>query len=786
MDEKQSPPKFASKLKESDADIELVVTESSTTELAPSIHAHTFEQVEPTVQRAIAADMQRLLAGIKKSLLGSENSDTLQRQLPTSSEDLYGIDAGSILMIASIVLCVVAFAIYAVLSHQHVHGLTPRNFSMWAQIFVVALPLLPLFTVPALTTWGQSYESKGQLKLAEICMFLAAHMPQFPNVHTLQNLHLSVDALLIDFYVRTGQLRKADDALKRCINQIAHIDADRLIKFALFNSSRASINARLGEKSKALELAEQSLDYLMKAKALNDLDSSVVSAAIYNNLGMTLQHCNMYSESLALYSKCLVDATSSARDKDAIISTIIGIGEIFLTLDDLERLKMLSDIACDYQETGVLPLSKIANLHLIEYKFLIDKQNPDQPIELSKLFSESKPASVENQGAITKKFKLPARAWLFLFAMGIYAVVVPILGGIRAANSFDWYVPEFVTVLTLIPISLYMVPAIKHRLFKRKISQMNRQKVDVSFKKVGKSDMLNIQTFSASLAEPFNCEVLVKDDFNSINNDLYNFGKQIKCEVVTSNNVPVAIVTDQGAFQLATANESAAALTRRYDVIGGVTTTAILALLVGTLATSTLLFGENIHAPNYHAAVPKGWSAYEYYRYGVRLSSDSTDRVRPTSLQTASSSLEQAMSMDPNGKIGELARRYAQSHLLEPIPSAEVLSKFFDAEKSIENNELASASQLLDECIKEAPQFLWPYTAKADILIQQNDLKGAKDALEKAKALNEKDSRYLVSLARYQAAAIGNTDDVISLAKQVFENDPLNPKTSAEMLLFSK
>ena len=80
---------------------------------------------------------------------------------------------------------------------------------------------------------------------------------------------------------------------------------------------------------------------------------------------------------------------------------------------------------------------------------------------------------------------------------------------------------------------------------------------------------------------------------------------------------------------------------------------------------------------------------------------------------------------------------------------------------------------------------MWPYTAQADILIQQHDLEGAKAALEKARALNDKDSKYLVSLARYQAAK-GNSDDVISLARQVFDDDPLNPKTSAEMLLFSK
>lgn len=938
MDEKERPPQFANQLDESDkCDVELVVTESNmpgncfvegtaesengtfknsvpedsaadrTRERITSIVHSAPESALARSQVVILKDMDALLDAVRESFLGSGNSridSERRRRLSAKPESWFGGEGAGVIGVIMFVMLVVAFAIFATVTHHSGH-----DYSRVAQILVVLVPMITLVAAPALSTLGNFFENSGRLWLAETCFFLPARVLRFSHVHTLKDLHKSVDSILIEFYVRSGQLHKADTAIKRRISHLAQTDPDPLIKFALFSSNRASVAARMGEKSKALELAQQALDCLEKGAALNEMDKSLAAAEFHNNLGTTFLHCGMFPESLAHFAQCLVDAKCSASDTDAILSTIFGIGQIYLSIGDREHARacfqMLLDIATSFGESGnhmsLMLRTKIIALKLAEdnladaatflsqgqhfadkfkgsfftaeflrtradfesrsgkileaekslqcalniyrnqismrspifietlrqYRLVVDKLSQTDPASADlarqncrELFelnhhpdaseaaenfsdlnksSEFNGAESVNQAAIagnrgstkgnqfdliSKKYRIPKRAWLFFTALAIYSVGMPVLGGFRAADTLDWFVLQFMGVLTLIPIALFVVPTVKHHLFKRKVSNLNRCPTHVSFKRVGTSGLSNVQIFSASLGAPFASEVLVKDEFTIIQRDLYTFGKQISCEVVTDNDVPVAIATEYGVMKLADAKESVTDITNMYDVIGGMTAFAIIVVAIGTFLGSISSFGE-VHKTSCHAVVPPGWTAYEYYRYGVRLSSAANDRTQPIRLKTARASLEKSMALDADGQIGALARKYAQSHLLEYVPSKSVLTKFSEAEKLIDKDENAAASDLLDECIKEAPQFLWAYTAKADLLIQQKDFKRAKEALEKAKALNEKDSRYLVSLARYYAAT-GNTDEVLALAKQVFANDPLDPKTSAEMLLFSK
>jgi tetratricopeptide (TPR) repeat protein len=196
------------------------------------------------------------------------------------------------------------------------------------------------------------------------------------------------------------------------------------------------------------------------------------------------------------------------------------------------------------------------------------------------------------------------------------------------------------------------------------------------------------------------------------------------------------------------------------------------------LVSQQMILAEiNAHKP---VAVPSGLTAFEYYRLGARLSTDSTDKFHEEKLQTSKKALEIAYSMDKNGYIGQLAHNHLQTQLPIAIPNNEILGKYKDALDDLDR-EKPGAEQLLNQCIVEAPQFDWPYATLAEVYLDQKHFGPASALLDKEKQINANSVPYLLALGRLQESQ-GKKEAAIASVKKAIDEDPLNRKSYERLL----
>jgi Zn-dependent protease len=138
----------------------------------------------------------------------------------------------------------------------------------------------------------------------------------------------------------------------------------------------------------------------------------------------------------------------------------------------------------------------------------------------------------------------------------------------------------------------------------------------------------------------------------------------------------------------------------------------------------SLLMGDELPQ-----AVPGGKTAGEYYKLSFQYKSAGwTEQARECVIK--------AMAMEPDGAIGIAAKNFLKTRLpINRVPEKAVL---MNIQANAENAYFTRdrAEEIWKQCIAECPNFEWPYSNLADLLIQEGKLKEAEILLNRALKIN--------------------------------------------------
>ena len=370
-----------------------------------------------------------------------------------------------------------------------------------------------------------------------------------------------------------------------------------------------------------------------------------------------------------------------------------------------------------------------------------------------------------NLESIQTRATFPKRllAWLVVatIVIGCFSIVD---AGFRAAQLFDCMALIFL-VITLSTISMFkLIPWLKSKSCKKQLVGLPEVSAIVSFKRLEHSEMTGGQIFVASLEAPFDRKMLVKEEFGIIRGHLYRYCQPNEFKVVCNDNKPVAVVTPDGPIAIVPWMDEAEQQLREQPKKALVWITALLVCFTLVLPISIAIAAVK---SSKDTTIPAGLTSFEYYRLGVKRSANATSNAH---LISARGALSKASFLDGRGMIARLAGNYAQSELPKNIPSDDVLDRYHEALDAIERGN-EGAKEKLEYCLKNAPQFDWPYAILAELSIDEKNYGEAQKLLDQAKAINPQSISYLLAQAKLEEAQ-GNRELSYSFIKQAIENDP--------------
>ncbi len=358
-----------------------------------------------------------------------------------------------------------------------------------------------------------------------------------------------------------------------------------------------------------------------------------------------------------------------------------------------------------------------------------------------------------------------------LILWGVWTTWSVVWSGFRLASGYDWiYFYGFLTgAFILLVISLRKTH--RRKILEKQLSTQPSISTRVSFLQVSDPEW-SVEVVIARLAEPFNRDIIVEDGEEFIQGNLVFYSKEQDCQVILEDEIPSYVTLPDGILKLSRKVETAREVLTRRTGKSQASLVVLPALMI--IPIIAVCWVSDIKE------IPRGLSAFEYYRYAAsELDSDWKYR-NFSDVDKIKQGFDKAYQVDPNGTIGQLAHRCAQSELPHMVPDQDVWEQFQEAI----NGRLTAAKAInnMEFCISKAPQFDWAYSELADLLISDKQLDRASKVLEQAAALNPTSMNYLLALAHYQVAR-GDHPAAVATMKKALEIDPLNTEVYKRLIL---
>ena len=168
--------------------------------------------------------------------------------------------------------------------------------------------------------------------------------------------------------------------------------------------------------------------------------------------------------------------------------------------------------------------------------------------------------------------------------------------------------------------------------------------------------------------------------------------------------------------------------------------------------------------------VPEGLSADQYWILGIQM----LDMGWP---DTARQALQKVISLKPNGALAKKAKRTITTELPINDPPARALELNNKAWNLCHLGHSAEAQSLLEECIKDYPEFEWPYQNLSAIQAEQGLTNNAESTTRTLLEKNPKDIASWCNLASFQIQQ-GDNQAALKSYKVAHNLDPDNERVT--------
>lgn len=218
----------------------------------------------------------------------------------------------------------------------------------------------------------------------------------------------------------------------------------------------------------------------------------------------------------------------------------------------------------------------------------------------------------------------------------------------------------------------------------------------------------------ADMREPLCCQRIVACDYASIGDRLSIYGQyQVLNAILDKDGIPIGFDLPEGMVHLTPVMETVDAAARKSKLLGY---KIVAGSMLGFMVWLMVAFAAGAMSDRWHNRLPEGLTSFEYYRLGAScIARDYSGQFSWSfdNLCYVGKALDKATSLDPNGVIGRLALNCKKSELPFKTPSQFVL---FSYQQAI-SGKVAEREAVwrLQQCIKTAPDFEWPYASLAEI-----------------------------------------------------------------------
>lgn len=157
--------------------------------------------------------------------------------------------------------------------------------------------------------------------------------------------------------------------------------------------------------------------------------------------------------------------------------------------------------------------------------------------------------------------------------------------------------------------------------------------------------------------------------------------------------------------------------------LGSISTAPFLSLL----ALAQLVPRGRVRMPP--QTVPDGLSAEEYYTLGLRYKDAGW-------IEQSRVALSRTLALDPQGEQALKARRYLQTKLPRKNAPLDAVQRNIVGYNQMAGGDFKGATVTFERLIEEYPDFEWPYSNLASIMLMDKKFQRARELIEKALEIN--------------------------------------------------
>ncbi len=384
-----------------------------------------------------------------------------------------------------------------------------------------------------------------------------------------------------------------------------------------------------------------------------------------------------------------------------------------------------------------------------------------------------------SKSAPKQRKPLSQRTRLLLFSLPllIWSCWSLICQGFRAGGFFDYSLLGGVTIILALLLVAWAVNYCRIARYTRRFKSYARETAAVKFKVYSEKDESfgTSSLYVASIGAPFNCDMVVEQEFGQLQRNLFKLLNETNCSVVHKGGKPTAVETELGVIVLRADDLPVkAVINKRNDYYSRVLA-CVGIFFMCSLAAFPLLF-TNLKL--FDTSLPNNLTTYEYYRWGAcRL--DKAYSLRSfRDLPVIKQSFEKAAA--EKGKVGELASTCLKNELPSCIPDQDFLEKYSLA-LSADTTDKENAAKL-EKLIQIRPDFDWAYLSLASINLNHKELGEADSLVTKAEKLSPESIPVALSRAEVESAK-GNKTEALKIVQRCLQKDPFYPKAQLQLLL---